>query len=198
MGTKGSTNRQRIVEAADRLFYVRGYNQTSFSDISDATGLPRGNFYYYFKTKEDILDAVVESRVDGFDQILAECTNAIADPRKRLLAFARVPLHHSDQVLQYGCPIGSLSTELCKSPAPDASPSRMTSVFDLLRHWIATQFSALGIAESRADQLAMDLLARLQGVVLIANIYKDAEFLKRASADIEDWLIALINREVAI
>ena len=44
MGTKGTTNRQRIVEAADRLFYVRGYNQTSFSDISDATGLPRGNY----------------------------------------------------------------------------------------------------------------------------------------------------------
>jgi len=195
MGTKGTTNRQRIIEAADRLFYVRGYNQTSFSDISDATGLPRGNFYYYFKTKEDILDAVVESRVDGFDQILSACTESIADPRARLLAFARVPQQHTDQVLQYGCPIGSLSTELCKSPGQDGSRLRMTSVFDLLRHWSASQFAALGIAQQRADQLALDLLARLQGVVLIANIYKDAEFLQRASDDIEGWLDALITRE---
>ena len=197
MGTKGTTNRQRIVEAADRLFYVRGYNQTSFSDISDATGLPRGNFYYYFKTKEDILDAVVEARVDGFDQILSECTRSLADPRDRLLAFARVPLQHSDQMLQYGCPIGSLSTELCKSPDQESSRQRMTSVFDLLRQWSATQFSALGLAQQRADELALDLLARLQGVVLIANIYKDAEFLKRASADVEAWLESLIDREVA-
>ena len=48
MGTKGEGNRQRIIEAADNLFYRRGYNQTSFQDISDATGIPRGNFYYYF------------------------------------------------------------------------------------------------------------------------------------------------------
>ena len=73
MGTKGSANRQRIVEAADHLFYSRGYNQTSFSDISDETGIPRGNFYYYFKTKEDILAAVVESRLADFKQLLSHC-----------------------------------------------------------------------------------------------------------------------------
>ena len=41
MGTKGEGNRQRIIEAADGLFYRRGYNQTSFQDISEATGIPR-------------------------------------------------------------------------------------------------------------------------------------------------------------
>ena len=49
MGTKGENNRTRIIEAADQLFYKHGYNQTSFSDIADITGIPRGNFYYYFK-----------------------------------------------------------------------------------------------------------------------------------------------------
>lgn len=197
MGTKGTTNRQRIVEAADRLFYVRGYNQTSFSDISDATGLPRGNFYYYFKTKEDILDAVVESRIDGFVQILHACSQSLADPRARLLAFVRVPLQNVDQVLQYGCPIGSLSTELSKSSAQDGARVHMTAVFNLLRQWSATQMVAIGIAEQRADQLAMDLLARMQGVVLIANIYMDAEFLQRACRDVESWLVNLIDHEVA-
>ena len=63
MGIKGEGNRQRIIDAANDLFYRRGYNQTSFQDISDATGIPRGNFYYYFKTKDEILDAVVSSRI---------------------------------------------------------------------------------------------------------------------------------------
>ena len=72
MGTKGSVNKQKIVQAADRLFYTRGYNQTSFSDISDETGIPRGNFYYYFKTKEDILSAVVEERVEALETIMTD------------------------------------------------------------------------------------------------------------------------------
>lgn len=192
MGTKGNINRQRIVEAADRLFYVRGYNQTSFSDISDATGLPRGNFYYYFKTKEDILDAVVESRVEGFSQMLESCMQVAADPYARLQAFVRMPLQ-SEQVLQYGCPIGTLSAELCKTQSQDTSRAHMTAVFDLLRHWCAAQFVALGVAGPRADQLAMDLIARMQGVVLLASIYNDREFLQRASTDIQAWLALVIK-----
>lgn len=48
---KGQEFRQHIVETANRLFHQRGYKQTSFSDIADTAEIPRGNFYYYFKTK---------------------------------------------------------------------------------------------------------------------------------------------------
>lgn len=192
MGTKGITNRQRIVAAADQLFYVRGYNQTSFSDISDATGLPRGNFYYYFKTKEDILDAVVESRVDGFGEMLKACTLAATDPLARLRAFVRMPLQN-EQVLQYGCPIGTLSVELGKSPAQESTRVHIAAVFDVLRHWCAEQFTQAGVDSTRADQLALDLLARMQGMALIAGIYNDREFLQRASAGIENWLNEIIG-----
>ena len=73
MGTKGDNNRTRIIEAADQLFYQRGYNQTSFSDIADITGIPRGNFYYYFKTKDEILAAVVDARVAQYQEALTDC-----------------------------------------------------------------------------------------------------------------------------
>ena len=69
----------------------------------------------------------------------------------------------------------------------------MTAVFDLLRHWCAAQFVALGVADARADQLAMDLIARMQGVVLLASIYNDRDFLQRASTDIQAWLAAVIK-----
>ncbi|NOR42253.1 MAG: TetR family transcriptional regulator, partial [Gammaproteobacteria bacterium] len=70
MGKKGEGNRQRIITAAEDLFYKGGYNQTSFQDISDATNIPRGNFYYYFKTKEDILNAVIDARVSTLSTLL--------------------------------------------------------------------------------------------------------------------------------
>jgi len=187
MGVKGSANRQRIVDAADNLFYSRGYNQTSFSDISDETGIPRGNFYYYFKTKEDILTAVVEYRVSGFKEMLEQAVKNTSDPRERLLMLASMPELHEEQLLQYGCPIGTLSSELAKDQDHEISKAKMTAVFDLLRNWSIEQFNALGI-EKKANQYAMDLLARLQGISMMTNVYEDREFLHRATDDLRNWL----------
>lgn len=187
MGTKGSANRQRIVDAADHLFYSRGYNQTSFSDISDETGIPRGNFYYYFKTKEDILAAVVDARLGEFKEMLLSCEKATSDPLQRLHALAQFPLQREAQILQYGCPIGSLSSELVKDQDTEISQIRLTAVFDLLKNWIEQQLSKLG-QENRSDEVAKDLLAKMQGIIIIANVYNDAEFLHRGIRDIQNWL----------
>ena len=187
MGIKGSANRQRIVDAADYLFYSRGYNQTSFSDISDKTGIPRGNFYYYFKTKEDILSAVIESRVRSFKDMLEQSSKNTSDPRERLLMLASMPELQEEQLLQYGCPIGTLSSELAKDQDQEISKIKMTAVFDLLRNWSIEQFNALGL-ENKANQYAMDLLSRLQGVSMLANIYQDREYLHRATNDMRSWI----------
>jgi AcrR family transcriptional regulator len=191
MGVKGSANRQRIVEAADSLFYFRGYNQTSFSDISDETGIPRGNFYYYFKTKDDILTAVVEFRVAEFKAMLDKMAKNTPDPRERLLMLASMPEMYEEQLLQYGCPFGTLSSELAKDQGHEISDRKMTEVFDVLRNWSIEQFSALGI-EQKARQYSMDLLARLQGIAMLANIYKDRQYLHRATDDLRGWINRLI------
>ena len=187
MGTKGSANRQRIVDAADHLFYSRGYNQTSFSDISDETGIPRGNFYYYFKTKEDILAAVVDARLQEFKEMLLSCEKESTDPLQRLQALACFPMRHEEQVLQYGCPIGSLSTELAKEQDTEISQARLTAVFDLLKNWIEEQVNHLNLNKP-ADDFSKDLLTKMQGVIMIANVYKDTEFLHRGVKDIQHWL----------
>lgn len=187
MGTKGSANRQRIVDAADHLFYSRGYNQTSFSDISDETGIPRGNFYYYFKTKEDILAAVVDARLSEFKVMLKNCEEISTDPLQRLLSLTQFPLQKEAQVLQYGCPIGTLSTELVKEQDTEISQARLTAVFDLLKDWIEVQLSQLG-QTTRSNEIAMNLLAKMQGVIMIANVYNDAEFLHKGIKELQSWL----------
>lgn len=187
MGTKGSANRQRIVDAADHLFYSRGYNQTSFSDISDETGIPRGNFYYYFKTKEDILAAVVDARLLEFKVMLKNCEAETSDPMLRLHALTRFPLKNEAQILQYGCPIGSLSSELVKEQDTEISQARLTAVFDLLKGWIEEQLNKLG-QSNRSEEVAKDLLAKMQGIILIANVYNDASFLHRSINDLQSWL----------
>lgn len=187
MGTKGSVNRRRIVEAADQLFYSRGYNQTSFSDISDETGIPRGNFYYYFKTKEDILAAVMDQRLSEFQQVLNACDQASDQPLQRLLCLLHFPLQKQSEVLNYGCPIGTLSAELAKQQEPDISRVRLTAVFDLMKNWIEQQLVEMGQTQ-RASDIAMNLLAKMQGVIMMANVYNDAAFLHKGIDEIQHWL----------
>jgi TetR/AcrR family transcriptional repressor of nem operon len=184
MGTKGEGNRQRIIEAADSLFYRRGYNQTSFQDISDVTGIPRGNFYYYFKTKDEILNAVVDSRISDLNAMLSQCETKTEDPGKRLLMFSDMLEHNRDNVIESGCPIGTLSSELAKDNP--ALHNKSKEAFVLLRDWIKQQFETLGVANS--DHLAMDLLARLQGATVLACAFKDGEYIKRSHQEIQDWI----------
>ncbi len=184
MGTKGEGNRQRIIDAADSLFYRRGYNQTSFQDISDATGIPRGNFYYYFKTKDEILEAVVNARIDEINVMLNRCESETDDPRERLLLFTNMLEYNSDAMLQSGCPIGTLSSELAKESGSLHDKSRQA--FVQMRDWIRRQFESLG--QANADELAMDLLARLQGTSVMACAFKDADFIARSHQELKDWI----------
>ena len=68
--SRGAENRQRIVDAARDLFYEKGYIATSFTDIARAADIPRGNFYYYFKTKDEILIDVIKSRLETLQKKL--------------------------------------------------------------------------------------------------------------------------------
>ncbi|MCK5002299.1 MAG: TetR/AcrR family transcriptional regulator [Gammaproteobacteria bacterium] len=186
MGSKGENNRQLIVEAADQLFYTRGYHQTSFRDISDATGIPRGNFYYYFKTKDDILNAVVESRVEVWGEMLHACEEESTEPRQRLLCFSNMLTKFEDNIVVNGCPIGTLCSELAKDERNLQEVS--CAVFSLMRSWLVEQFTALNCPD--ADDKAMDMLARMQGVTVMASAFGDREFIHRSLSELQVWIVS--------
>ena len=52
--------RNEILDAADMLFADKGFDNTSTSDILEKVGIARGTLYYHFKSKEDILDALID------------------------------------------------------------------------------------------------------------------------------------------
>jgi len=75
--------RREIVEAAAALFMEKGREETSIKDITERAGIARGLFHYYFKSKEEILEAVVmlmSSRLIesiNTDEFFAPCKNAV-------------------------------------------------------------------------------------------------------------------------
>lgn len=61
---EAEVRREEILDAAEKLFAARGFDNTSTGDILDAVGIARGTLYYHFKSKEDILDGVIQ-RITG-------------------------------------------------------------------------------------------------------------------------------------
>lgn len=52
--------RNEILDAAEKLFGVKGYDKSTINDILETVGIAKGTFYYYFKSKEEVLDAIIE------------------------------------------------------------------------------------------------------------------------------------------
>lgn len=78
--TKGPIERKNeLIDVAERLFLERGYENTSVSDIVKEVGVAQGTFYYYFASKHDILDAVIEGEID--------------EPEKKIISIA----HQADK-----------------------------------------------------------------------------------------------------
>ncbi len=188
MGEKGETNRQRIVQAADDLFYQKGYEATSFSDIAEAVGIARGNFYYYFKTKNDILVAVLQKRRDDIRAMLDEWDKEYPEPRARLKRYILILVKSQSEIENFGCPVGSLCTELNK--LRHALHGEATEMFEIFRLWLEKQFAGIGHKKD-AHKLALRLMARCQGVSLITSAYSDVDFLHREVEELQQWIEGL-------
>ena len=193
MGQKADTLRQRIVAEADQLFYEQGYENTSFSDIADAVGISRGNFYYHFKTKDEILNAVIATRVSDIEAMLNQWTAEYPNPRQRILHYIDILTSNQENIKQHGCPIGTLCTELAKlhhEMREDAN-----QMLTAMRDWLTTQLKELGLGKE-AKQVAMHLLARSQGIATITTAFEDQAFLRQEVKRLKLWLDEVIAQHV--
>jgi TetR/AcrR family transcriptional regulator, transcriptional repressor for nem operon len=182
---RDKTTRDHIVEAADQLFYRQGYEHTSFSDIADAVRISRGNFYYHFKSKDEILDAVINARLADTRKMLEQWEIEGDRPEDRIRSFIHILIANRAKIKRYGCPVGTLCTELAKLKHP--SLSEANELFTLFRAWLRRQFTLFG-READADELAMHLLARSQGVATLASAFHDEKFIKLEVEQMCDWL----------
>ena len=74
-----------ILDAAEELFYARGYHETAISDIVKSIGVAQGTFYYYFKSKDEILEALINRRISEFSHALEEISaSSTLNPLQKL------------------------------------------------------------------------------------------------------------------
>ncbi|MDH5437067.1 MAG: TetR/AcrR family transcriptional regulator [Gammaproteobacteria bacterium] len=185
--------REKIITIADDLFYRNGYIQTSFSDISEAVGISRGNFYYHFKTKDEILGEVINVRMANVQNMLDQWEVEGKKPEDRIQSFINILNMNRVDIKRHGCPLGTLCTELAK--LDHDSQEEANRLFTLVRTWLRKQFTLLGHKKD-ADNLAMHLIARSQGVATLASAFHDEKFIKNEVKQMSDWLKSYINKTV--
>jgi TetR/AcrR family transcriptional regulator, transcriptional repressor for nem operon len=179
--------RERLVTAAQELVYRQGVARTTLARIAEAADVPVGNVYYYFKTKDDIVGAVVQTQVQQIEATLAEVECRHRTPKARLKALVRFLAEHADSTAQYGCPHGTLCTELAKqAQGPDPLA---TTLMQIQLDWVAQQFRAMGRRD--AHGLAVELLIGYQGSAVLTNTLVQPDLMLRQARRLEKWIDGL-------
>jgi AcrR family transcriptional regulator len=179
--------RQRLIAAASQLLHQQGTEKTTLADIAQAADVPVGNVYYYYKTKDDIITAVIEAHVQQSKAALASIESSHRSAKSRLKALVGELAGQGELIALYGCPYGSLCSELDKrSGRPDFAQ------VDLMRvpiEWAEEQFRVLG--QRDAHDLAVSLMASYEGSALLTNTFRDPDILAREARRLNRWIDTL-------
>jgi AcrR family transcriptional regulator len=176
--------RERLIAAAIELLHHQGVERTTLAEIAKAADVPAGNVYYYFKTKDEVIAAVIDAHVQQIRATLAAIDARHQSAKGRLKALVRELASQGELVAQYGCPLGSLCSELDKRVREPGF-----AAVELMRipiEWAEGQFRSLGRRDAR--DLAIDLLAAYEGSALLANTMRDPGILTSAARRLERWI----------
>ena len=177
--------RDRLIEAATSIFYQQGVTGTTLADIAPQAEVPLGNVYSHFRTKEALVEAVIQAHLQEVQSLFEQLDRA-PDPRQRLLGLLAAEREGEHALARYGCPYGSLSQELNKENGQPATTAAL--LLQAYLDWTATQFRLLGKHEEEAKDCALDLISSLQGTFLLANSFRSPELLERQLQRLETWL----------
>jgi AcrR family transcriptional regulator len=186
MSKSGTDKRSRLIEAAMTLIYRQGFGATSLADIAREADVPLGNVYYYFKTKDEIGEAIIERRLEEF-RAFAQTLSPLP-PGERLEAFVQMMLANAPSLAQSGCPFGTFCSELHKHEGVLAEKASTLLAEPLA--WMEVQFRALG-KKDNSPHLAIHLLSALQGVSILAHGFRDPGLVAMEAAGLKEWIRGL-------
>lgn len=178
--------RERLVEGARQVLHQQGVEGTTIADIASVADVPVGNVYYYFKTKDELVEAAIEAHESELRERLGELERH-RSPEARLKALARLWADLADLVARYGCPQGSLCQELHKRD--DGLDRKAAALLAISVDWAEEQFAMMGRRD--AHELAVELVARVQGISLLTNSFRDPGIMVRHSRRTERWIESL-------
>lgn len=193
--TEKTTTRTRLLEAARELFWLKGYPDTSVAEILDKAEANSGSFYYYFKSKEELLLAVLDHYVELLrPEVMDPAFEQTQDPIERVFAV----LGGYRQALEmtgctFGCPLGRVALEISDIPR---AHEKVALNF---RGWIGAIEQCLNDAGNRLPssldrhQLAEFVLTVMEGAVMQARVSRSLEPFDHSVAQLREYFRLLLS-----
>jgi TetR/AcrR family transcriptional repressor of nem operon len=184
--------RDRLVAAACRVLHEQGVERTTLADIALAADVPVGNVYYYFKTKDQLVEAAIKAHGSTLEAALSTLDRR-RTPQSRLKGLIRLWMDQRELSARYGCPFGTLACELDKRT--DGLDRTAAEVLGILADWAERQFRSMGFTHrAEARDLAIALVASYQGISLLTNTFRDPELMVREGRRLERWIDSLARQ----
>jgi TetR/AcrR family transcriptional repressor of nem operon len=177
---------ERLVASARELIHQQGVEKTTIAEIAHAADVPAGNVYYYFKTKDELVGAAIDGYTSDVQGLLRSL-DTHRTPQARLKALVRALTAQRELAAKYGCPMGSLCSELDKRT--DGLDRTCAQMLQLPIEWAEQQFRAMGRRDAR--DLAIALIASYQGIALLTNALRDPDLMTREARRLERWIESL-------
>ncbi|MFB6478604.1 TetR/AcrR family transcriptional regulator [Streptomyces virginiae] len=181
-----SGKRERLATAAAQVLHAQGVAQTTLADIAQAAEVPVGNVYYYFKTKDDLVEAAIDAHAENLRAMIA-ALDELPTPADRLKALLAGWVERRELTARYGCPTGTLASELDKRA--DGLDRSIATVMRALLDWVEQQFRAMGHPDAREPAVA--LIASYQGISLLTNTFRDPDLMTVEARRLERWIDSL-------
>ncbi|WP_123664991.1 TetR/AcrR family transcriptional regulator [Actinocorallia herbida] len=183
---RGGAKRERLANAAAEVFHRQGVEKTTLNDIARLADVPVGNVYYYFKTKDQLVEAAVGAHRARL-AALTERLDALPEPADRLKALITGWVDQRETAARFGCPFGTLATELDKRD--DGLDQAAAEVMRALIAWVSGQFTQMGRPD--AQDLAVELVAAYQGMSVLTNTLRDPGIMAARGARLIAWIDGL-------
>lgn len=196
---KGRLTRLRIVDAASRLMLEQGVERTTIVDIQREAGVNSSQLYHYFADKEELIFAVVDHQAGGVLDVHRTALSGL-DSFEQLQAWRDLVVEGTRaRGCVGGCPIGSLAANLAETDrtARGALQTAFASWEILLRDGLASM-RAHGLLrpDVDTDDLALALLAAVQGGLLLSQTRRDSRAVEAALDTAISYLRTLVERRV--
>jgi AcrR family transcriptional regulator len=185
-GQPAPDKRRRLVEGARRVLHQQGVEKTTLADIAQAADVPVGNVYYYFKTKDELVQAAIDAQAHDIQTMLASFDRH-RSAKARLKAFVRAITDQRERAALYGCPHGTLCSELSKRD--DDLEHAAAILMQLFIDWAEQQFRSMGRRDAR--DLAVAMIASYQGIMLLTNTFRQPELIVREARRLNRWIDSL-------
>ena len=174
---------QRILDVAERLMQVRGYNGFSYADIAATLRVTKASLHYHFPTKAELARRLMERYTESFLAALAAIDAGSAGARAKLERY--VSIYAEVLANNRMCLCGMLAAEYATLPKPVRA--EVTRFFDANEAWLAhviddaRQGNGAKFAGSSTEAARL-MIAALEGAMMLARSYGEAERFDRAGA----------------